>query len=42
MKGGPAELAGLMDGDRILCINGDRVEGVDHDEVFNFIMKKHL
>ncbi|XP_076824134.1 uncharacterized protein LOC143470116 isoform X2 [Clavelina lepadiformis] len=37
VKGGPAELAGLMDGDRILCINGDRVEGVDHDEVVSRI-----
>ena len=33
VKNGAADMAGLMNEDRILCINEDRVEGLDHDEV---------
>lgn len=31
--GGPAELAGMKDGDRILRVNGTFVDGVPHSEV---------
>lgn len=31
--GGPAELAGMKDGDRILCVNGTFVDRMSHAEV---------
>lgn len=31
--GGPAELAGMKDGDRILRVNGTFVDGLSHSEV---------
>lgn len=31
--GGPAELAGMKDGDRILRINGTFIDGLPHSEV---------
>ena len=31
--GGPAELAGIKDGDRILRVNGAFVDGLSHSEV---------
>lgn len=31
--GGPAELAGMKDGDRILRVNGTFVDGLPHSEV---------
>lgn len=31
--GGPAELAGMRDGDRILRVNGTFVDGLSHSEV---------
>lgn len=31
--GGPAELAGIRDGDRILRVNGAFVDGLSHSEV---------
>lgn len=31
--GGPAELAGMKDGDRILRVNGTFVDGLNHPEV---------
>ena len=33
MEGSPADKAGLLNENRILCINGDRVENLDHDQV---------
>lgn len=32
-KGGQAELAGMKDGDRILCVNGTFVDMMSHKEV---------
>lgn len=31
--GGPAELAGMKDGDRIVCVNGMFVDEMSHTEV---------
>lgn len=31
--GGPAELSGMKDGDRILYVNGTFVDGMSHNEV---------
>ncbi|XP_031725438.1 Na(+)/H(+) exchange regulatory cofactor NHE-RF3 [Anarrhichthys ocellatus] len=35
--GGPAELAGMKDGDRILRVNGTFVDGLSHSEVVDMI-----
>lgn len=33
MENGPADLAGLKNGDRVVCINGERVDAMEHEEV---------
>lgn len=33
--GGPAELAGMKDGDRIVCVNGTFVDNMSHSDVRN-------
>ncbi len=38
-KESPADLAGLIEGDRILEVNGESVEGVDRDEIVSKIVK---
>ncbi|KAJ8253184.1 hypothetical protein GJAV_G00210040 [Gymnothorax javanicus] len=35
--GGPAELAGMRDGDRILRVNGTLVDQMDHSQVVNMV-----
>uniref|UniRef100_H2XRV4 PDZ domain-containing protein n=1 Tax=Ciona intestinalis TaxID=7719 RepID=H2XRV4_CIOIN len=37
VKGGPADRAGLSDGDRILIVNNEPVETLDHEEVVSRI-----
>ncbi|XP_070832727.1 Na(+)/H(+) exchange regulatory cofactor NHE-RF3 [Chaetodon trifascialis] len=37
--GGPAELAGMKDGDRILRVNGMFVDGLPHSEVVDIVRK---
>ncbi|XP_078486597.1 uncharacterized protein LOC100179724 isoform X1 [Ciona intestinalis] len=37
VKGGPADRAGLCDGDRILIVNNEPVETLDHEEVVSRI-----
>lgn len=39
--GGPADLAGLKNGDRILSVNNNKVDGFTHEQVsFNAICHK--
>ena len=37
LEGGPADLAGVKDGDRILEVNGEYVQGVTHQKVVEMI-----
>jgi len=40
-KGGPADRAGVQDGDRLIEINGENVESKTHNEVVE-IIREHI